>query len=160
MEALEGHSTKWRYDVIGHSGETLNLELVHSSRPPRNEKERFDVLLNMHAHAQFCMSGDHTLEATRQSISALSQATDIDEAFLILLSDANLDRYGIPASHLARCLTDTKNVRCATVFIGSLGNQAAVLSEQMPTGSAYVCMDLEKLPNILQQIFTSVLLTF
>jgi hypothetical protein len=28
---------------------------------PSNDKERLDVLKNMHAHAQFCMSGDHTL---------------------------------------------------------------------------------------------------
>lgn len=111
MEALEGHSTKWRYDVIGHSGETLNLELVSSERPPKDDKQRFEVLLNMHAHSQFCMSGDHTLEATKQSIASLSEATDIDEAFVILLSDANLDRYGIPANHLAQSLAATDNVR-------------------------------------------------
>ena len=159
MEALEGHSSKWRYDIIAHSGETVNLELVNSQRPPQNEKERFDVLLNLHAHSQFCMSGDHTLEATRQSITSLSEATDIDEAFVIVLSDANLERYGIPASHLARALTATDNVRAAAVFVGSLGDQAARLSRQMPAGSAYVCMDLEQLPQILQQIFTSVLLS-
>lgn len=111
MEALEGHSAKWRYDVIGHSGETLNLELVSADRPPKDDKQRFDVLLNMHAHSQFCMSGDHTLEATKQSIAGLSEATDIDEAFVILLSDANLDRYGIPANSLARALSATENVR-------------------------------------------------
>lgn len=111
MEALEGHSTQWRYDVIGHSGETLNLELVSSERPPKDDKQRFDVLLNMHAHSQFCMAGDHTLEATKQSIASLSDATEIDEAFVILLSDANLDRYGIPASHLAQSLAASDNVR-------------------------------------------------
>ena len=159
MEALEGHSSKWKYDVIGHSGETIHLELVNSDRPPQNEKERFEVLLNMHAHSQFCMSGDHTLEATKEAIASLSEATDIDEAFVVVLSDANLERYGIPASHLARALTPTGNVRSAAVFIGTLGDQAARLSQQMPAGSAYVCMNLEKLPQILQQIFTSVLLS-
>lgn len=112
MEALEGHSSRWRYDVIGHSGETLNLELVSADRPPADEKQRLDVLLNMHAHAQFCMSGDHTLEAVKQSIASLSEKNDvIDEAFVIVLSDANLDRYGIPAHHLVRALTATENVR-------------------------------------------------
>lgn len=49
--------------------------------------------------------------------------------------------------------------RSAAVFIGSLGDQAARLSQKMPAGSAYVCMDLEKLPQILQQIFLSVLMS-
>lgn len=111
MEALEGHSERWRYDIIGHSGETLKLDLVNAQQPPKDEKQRLDVLLNMHAHAQFCMSGDHTLEAVKQSITALDEADDIDEAFVILLSDANLDRYGIPAHYLVKALTATENVR-------------------------------------------------
>ena len=111
MEALEGHSEKWRYDIVGHSGETLNLELVNVARPPKDDKQRFEVLLNMHAHSQFCMAGDHTLEASKQSIASLSESTDLDEAFVILLSDANLDRYGIPAVHLAQSLAATDNVR-------------------------------------------------
>jgi len=159
MEALEGHSSQWRYDIIGHSGETPDLELVNSARPPKDEKQRMDVLLNMHAHSQFCMSGDHTLEATRQSISTLNDLPDIDEAFVIVLSDANLERYGIPASDLAESLTSTENVRASVVFIGSLGDQAVRLSHRLPAGSSYVCMDLEKLPQILQQVFTSVLMS-
>lgn len=111
MEALEGYSAQWRYDVIGHSGETFNLELVKYDRPPTNIKQRFEVLLNMHAHSQFCLAGDNTLEATRKSIADLSRAEDIDEAFVILLSDANLSRYGIPASHLTRALASTESVR-------------------------------------------------
>jgi len=159
MEALEGHSSQWRYDIIGHSGETAELELVNSARPPKDEKQRMDVLLNMHAHSQFCMSGDHTLEATRQSISSLNDLPDIDEAFVIVLSDANLERYGIPASHLAESLMSTDNVRASIVFIGSLGDQAVRLSQRLPAGSSYVCMDLEKLPLILQQVFTAVLMS-
>ena len=111
IEALEGHSEKWRYDVVGHSGETLNLELVHVDRPPKDDKQRFEVLLNMHAHSLFCVAVDHTLEALKQSIASLSEATDIDEAFVILLSDANLDRYGVPAVHLAQVLAATDNAR-------------------------------------------------
>ncbi|KZS02744.1 Uncharacterized protein APZ42_000089, partial [Daphnia magna] len=47
----------------------------------------------------------------------------------------------------------------AVVFIGSLGDQANRISQKLPAGSSYVCMDLEKLPQILQQVFTSVLLS-
>lgn len=111
MEALDGHADRWRFDVVGHSGETFNLELVNAVRPPKDDKQRLEVLLNMHAHSQFCLSGDQTLEAARHSISKLSESSDIDEAFVILLSDANLDRYGIPASELAKALEGADNVR-------------------------------------------------
>ena len=49
------------YDIIGHSGEDNNLPFTRLNQPPSNDRERLDVLKNMHAHAQFCMSGDHTL---------------------------------------------------------------------------------------------------
>ncbi|KZS03496.1 Protein C12.2 [Daphnia magna] len=122
MEALDGHSEKWRYDIVGHSGETLNLQLVSADRPPKDDKQRFDVLLNMHAHSQFCMAGDHTLEASKQSVASLSEATDIDEAFVILLSDANLDRYGIPA--VQSCRSAYKYVFVATRGKDSFGRHA------------------------------------
>jgi hypothetical protein len=38
------------------------------------------------------MSGDYTLEAIEHSIRKLSQEQDVDEKFIIALSDANLDR--------------------------------------------------------------------
>ena len=50
----------------GHSGEESDLPLVKIGNEPKNEKERLHILRNMHAHAQFCMSGDHTLSATVQ----------------------------------------------------------------------------------------------
>ena len=44
---------------------------------------------------QFCMSGDHTLAGTARAIAELGRAIDDhDESFVIVLSDANFDRYG------------------------------------------------------------------
>lgn len=77
----------------------------------------------MHAHSQFCWSGDHTLEATQWAVNSLAEE-DCDEAILVLLSDANLQRYGIPPSKLAEALTMKQNVSSYAVFIGSLGDQA------------------------------------
>lgn len=77
----------------------------------------------MHAHAQFCMSGDHTLEGTRASILQLSPE-EADERFVVVLSDANLERYGIPPERFARVLTSDPQVNAFAVFIGSLGDQA------------------------------------
>lgn len=72
----------------------------------------------MHAHSQFCMSGDYTLEATD-----LAQE-EADEHFLVVLSDANLERYGIRPERLANVLTSDPQVSAFVIFIGSLGDQA------------------------------------
>ena len=41
-----------------------------------------------------------------------------------MLSDANLDRYGIAPSRLANILTMNDDVNSYVIFIGSLGDQA------------------------------------
>ncbi len=72
MEALDGYTDKVKYDIVGHSGEESEIPFVRASRgPPANEKERLEVLRTMHAHSQFCMSGDHTLPATVTAIADL-----------------------------------------------------------------------------------------
>lgn len=77
----------------------------------------------MHAHSQYCWSGDNTLEATRLAVDSLAEE-DCDEAIVVILSDANLSRYGIPASELGKALTAHPSVSAYAVFIGSLGDQA------------------------------------
>jgi len=77
----------------------------------------------MHAHAQFCMAGDNTLRATSAAVSALAEE-DCDEAIVVILSDANLERYRIPPKRFAAALTDNAKVNAYAIFIGSLGDQA------------------------------------
>lgn len=77
----------------------------------------------MHAHSQFCMSGDYTLEAIEDAVKSLSKE-DCDEAFVVVLSDANLARYAIPPAELGRSLCLDSKVESFAVFIGSLGNEA------------------------------------
>lgn len=77
----------------------------------------------MHAHSQFCMSGDYTLEATDVGIRELAQE-EADEHFVVVLSDANLERYGIRPELFARVLTSDPQVNAFAIFIGSLGDQA------------------------------------
>lgn len=77
----------------------------------------------MHAHSQFCYAGDNTLEATQLAIQSITNA-DCDEAIVVVLSDANLQRYGIPPSELSKILTSSEKVNAYVVFIGSLGDQA------------------------------------
>ena len=157
MEAFEGFETKFKFDVHGHSGEEYAVPFVESDSIPSNNKERLDVLKTMQAHSQFCLSGDHTLEAAMSAVKQVA-AEEADERFVILLSDANLERYGIRPSELAKALTAESSVNTYAIFIGSLGDQADRLTKSLPAGHSFVCLDLKKIPQILQQIFTSAML--
>lgn len=44
MEAFEGFDDKIQYDIIGHSGDTDKIEFVKRKQPPKNNKERLDIL--------------------------------------------------------------------------------------------------------------------
>jgi hypothetical protein len=159
MEALEGYSDKIKYDIVGHSGEEKAIPISTLGKEAKNEKERLDMLRLMHAHSQFCMSGDHTLPATVTAISELAKQVDEhDESFVIVLSDANFDRYGISPRAFAKILNKNDQVAAFAIFIGSLGDQAERLAKSLPPGKAFVCMDTKKIPEILKTIFTSTML--
>ncbi|XP_077339308.1 von Willebrand factor A domain-containing protein 8 [Lithobates pipiens] len=158
MEAFENYEHKFKYDVSGHSGDSYNIEFMRSEKIPKNNKQRLDILKTMHAHSQFCMSGDYTLEATEHAIREIAKE-EADEYFVIVLSDANLERYGIPPARFAQALTINPQVNAFAIFIGSLGDQAERLQRTLPAGRSFVAMDTKQIPQILQQIFTSTLLT-
>lgn len=77
----------------------------------------------MHAHSQFCWSGDNTLQSTEWAVTNLAEE-DCDEAILIVLSDANLQRYGISPLKLSETLCLKPSVSAYAIFLGSLGDQA------------------------------------
>uniref|UniRef100_A0A4W6D8P9 von Willebrand factor A domain-containing protein 8 n=1 Tax=Lates calcarifer TaxID=8187 RepID=A0A4W6D8P9_LATCA len=158
MEALENYEHKFKYDIVGHSGDGYDIELVRADKVPKNNKQRLKVLKTMHAHAQFCMSGDYTLEGTETSIKELARE-EADEHFVVVLSDANLERYGIRPEHFAHVLTSDPQVNAFAIFIGSLGDQAERLQKTLPAGRSFVAMDTKQIPQILQQIFTSTMLS-
>ncbi|XP_053732319.1 von Willebrand factor A domain-containing protein 8 [Synchiropus splendidus] len=158
MEALENYEHKFKYDIMGHSGDGFDIELVRADKVPKNDKQRLKVLKTMHAHSQFCMSGDFTLEGTEHSIKELGRE-EADEHFVVVLSDANLERYGIRPEHFAQVLTSDPQVHAFAIFIGSLGDQAERLQKTLPAGRSFVAMDTKQIPQILQQIFTSTMLS-
>uniref|UniRef100_A0A7N6B8M4 von Willebrand factor A domain-containing protein 8 n=1 Tax=Anabas testudineus TaxID=64144 RepID=A0A7N6B8M4_ANATE len=158
MEALENYEHKFKYDIVGHSGDGYDIDLVKADKVPKNNKERLKVLKTMHAHSQFCMSGDYTLEGTDASIKELARE-EADEHFVVVLSDANLERYGIPPERFAQVLTSDLQVNAFAIFIGSLGDQAERLQKTLPAGRSFVAMDTKQIPQILQQIFTSTMLS-
>uniref|UniRef100_A0A7M4DXF6 von Willebrand factor A domain-containing protein 8 n=1 Tax=Crocodylus porosus TaxID=8502 RepID=A0A7M4DXF6_CROPO len=158
MEAFENYEHKFKYDIVGHSGDGFNIALVGSDKVPKNNKQRLEILKIMHAHAQFCMSGDHTLEGTEHAVREIAKE-DADECFVIVLSDANLERYGIPPARLAQALTINPQVNAFAIFIGSLGDQADRLQRTLPAGRSFIAMDTKQIPQIMQQIFTSTMLS-
>uniref|UniRef100_A0A452ENS0 von Willebrand factor A domain-containing protein 8 n=1 Tax=Capra hircus TaxID=9925 RepID=A0A452ENS0_CAPHI len=147
-----------QYDIAGHSGDGYNIGLVPINKVPKDNKQRLEILKTMHAHAQFCMSGDHTLEGTEHAIKEIAKE-EADEYFVIVLSDANLSRYGIHPAKFAQILTSNPQVNAFAIFIGSLGDQAARLQRTLPAGRSFVAMDTKDIPQILQQIFTSTMLS-
>nr|XP_034959302.1 von Willebrand factor A domain-containing protein 8 isoform X1 [Zootoca vivipara] len=158
MEAFENYEQKFKYDITGHSGDGFNIAVVQNDNVPKNNKQRLEILKIMHAHAQFCMSGDHTLEGTEHAIREIAKE-EADEYFVIVLSDANLERYGIPPARFAQALTISPKVNAFAIFIGSLGDQADRLQRTLPAGRSFIAMDTKDIPQILQQIFTSTMLS-
>lgn len=124
MEAFEGFEQRVRYDVVGHSGEAEVIRFVKAGSAPANAKERLDVIKMMHAHSQFCWSGDNTLSATRQAVDELARE-ESDESIVIVLSDANLSRYGIRPQRLVDALVAQEpKVQAYSIFIGSIDDEA------------------------------------
>ncbi|XP_015436768.1 PREDICTED: von Willebrand factor A domain-containing protein 8 [Dufourea novaeangliae] len=158
MEAFSGYEGKFQYDIVGHSGDDYDIVFVKHTQPPTDNKRRLEIIKTMYAHSQFCISGDNTLEATQYSIASLAKE-DSDEAIVVVLSDANLERYGIRPESFAKVLMSNPDVNAFAIFIGSLGDQATRLMTKMPLGRAFVCMDLKEIPRILQQIFAVSLLS-
>ena len=45
VDSKFGVMPSWlQYDIIGHSGEGYKFDIVKSDKPPKNNKERLDVL--------------------------------------------------------------------------------------------------------------------
>jgi hypothetical protein len=170
---------KYEYEIVGHSGEDHELPLVMAGKPPKTDKERLAVLRCIEAHAQYCMSGDTTLQATKAAVARLSpegggggdgsggsgggglahRGAEADERFVFVFSDANLRRYGIPPAALGKALKADPAVNAYALFIASLGKEADELKQAMPPGRAFTVMDLAALPATFQAIFANAALS-
>ncbi|CAF1250925.1 unnamed protein product [Adineta steineri] len=157
LESLAGFEHKFVYDIVGHSGDEHSIELVRKNQPPKNNKERLKLLKLMYTHTMFCSSGDNTFSALKTAIDALQAEPDdtVDERFVIVISDANFDRYGLSPKVFGKMLQSNENVQCFAMFIGSLGQQASLLQQNLPSGKGFVCLETNQIPKVLKTIFTS-----
>ncbi|CAF0785254.1 unnamed protein product [Adineta ricciae] len=157
LESLAGFEHKFVYDIIGHSGDEYAIELVRKNQAPKNNKERLKLLKLMYTHTMFCSSGDNTFPALKKAIEDLQAEPDdtVDERFVIVISDANFDRYGLSPKIFGKMLQSNENVQCFAMFIGSLGPQALHLQQNLPSGKGFVCLETNQIPKVLKTIFTS-----
>jgi hypothetical protein len=152
MEAFHGlDQKKFSYSVVGHSGDGAEIKLIEWNKPPKNRAEKLKVLQRMYAHSQYCSSGDHTLEAIHSAINDVT-AVEGDDYFVLIISDANLSRYGISAQSIGQALSKDVRVNAAIIFLASLLDEANRLIKQLPVGKAFFLQDSAVLPNLFKAI--------
>jgi MoxR-like ATPase len=154
MESLKGFEHKYSYSIVGHSGDSPEIDFVDYGKPPKNKKERLDILDKMTAHSAHCSSGDYTVKATELAIRNVTKE-DGDEYFVFVFSDANLGRYGIKPSAIKEELLRDRRVGAYILFIASAGDDAHKIRTELPLGKAHVCLDTASLPVTFKQIFAS-----
>jgi len=108
----------------------------------------------MLAHSQYCTSGDNTVQAVKKSIKRVVEE-DGDDYFVFVVSDANLDRYGIHPKVLGHELLADKRVKANVIFIASFADEAQRILENMPHDKGHVCLNTSDLPTLFKKIFTS-----
>lgn len=153
------------YAIVGHNGASGAIPLVpfsndhHHSKnaPPTNQKEQFDVLRQMHLHAQFCPAGDHTVEALDSGMAMMMHSfpSELDEKHVFLVSDANLRRYDIKSQDLQRPLDRFPDIRARVIFLATLGSEAHEIVSQLRPGEGHVCLETQDLPLVFQKILRS-----
>ena len=157
MEAFEGFEVRFDYAIVGHSGDAASIPFVEFGAPPKNRKDRLNILQRMLAHSQYCMSGDHTLEATAEAIEKVADPAngEADEMLAFVISDANLRRYGIAPEELGEVLVADRRVKAHAIFIATMGDEAERILHALPPGRGFVCLDSAALPSTLKEIFST-----
>jgi len=145
------------YELRGHTGDDASIVLVNWNEPPKTDKDRYAVIQSMQAYAQYCDSGDTTLEAVRCAVDSIleqgSSSSSGEDRLVLAFSDANLDRYGITSKQLTESVVYRKADKVSTYlfFIASFGDQARKLVDGIPPGHAAVITELHRLPFIIKE---------
>jgi len=153
MEALAGFESKFDYCIVGHSGMSTKFPLVSFSKPPRNRKERLQVIRKLVAHAQYCSAGDSTEASTYRAIRSLRRK-DADERFLFVFSDANLENYGFDTKEFSRQIHKHASVETHLIFLSSGGEAAEKYAQDLPRRS-HLCYNSSELANVFSSIFAA-----
>jgi hypothetical protein len=95
------------------------------------------------------------------------------ERYAFLVSDANLQRYGIQPQMLAKYMQDddggggggggsggaatvdsSSALRTYAIFLASIGGEADRIKAALPRGRGFTCFDTSGLPGLFRTIFT------
>lgn len=153
FESFAGFEEKYDYRMVGHSGTGPEAErLVEWSKPPRTDKERLEIAKTMEAHAQFCYPGDHTLEATMRAIMEIG-SQEADERLVLVVSDADLQRYNIDVRQWNQILHRDPSVKGYVILISNNVDEAERIKATLAPGRAHICAETTSLAITFKQIF-------
>ncbi|SCZ96734.1 BZ3500_MvSof-1268-A1-R1_Chr4-1g06667 [Microbotryum saponariae] len=156
MEAFAriSRKEKYRIDLIGHSGEEVSIPLVPIDTFPAHAGERYKVIQKMALIPQFCWAGDNTVPCIEESVQAVAES-DSDDYFCIVITDANLHRYGITPEDLKRAMTSNSKVKVSLVAIGE-GAESEWLPKVLP-GRCHAVKETADIATTLRSILGSML---
>ena len=106
-----------------------------------NEKMMMQLLEEMIAHSQFCWSGDNTLPAPEIAIDRVASLAEEDEnveRLVIVITDANFNRYRISSDEVSRTMRKLPHVNTHMVMIAGLRDEAEEFARELPVGKAHV----------------------
>ena len=110
----------------------------------------------MYWNALYCGSGDNTLASMQLAIQEITKG-DANDYFVFVLSDANLNSYGISGEVLTRLMIADPKVNVFTIFIAGESN-AHEFAKSLPLGHGFCILDTSKMPKIFKEIFSSSIL--
>ena len=102
----------------------------------------------------FCNKANSSLDALREGVKKVVEEEG-DDYFVLLVSDANLSRYGVDPAEFGLELSRNPEVNAFALFIASFDNEAESMKSKMPLGKAYVTFDTSQMPSVFRQIFAS-----
>ncbi|EPQ51988.1 hypothetical protein GLOTRDRAFT_132574 [Gloeophyllum trabeum ATCC 11539] len=108
---------KYVWDMYGHSGDSPDIPLVESDKPPTEMHERWKVVEKMNLTTQYAFAGDYTVEAIEKAVLQVGKY-DADDWFVIAITDANFERYGIKPEDLKKAMNRNPKVHAALICIG------------------------------------------
>jgi hypothetical protein len=156
MEAFQGLEHKYEYGIVGHSGASAWLPFIEMGKPPANRMQRLRVIRAMIDHSSSCISGDHTLAAGIRAVHEVA-IEEADDYFVFLVSDANLEGYGVSPESLSKALTADSAVNAFVMFVAEEAT-ARQMQRSMPPGRAHLVLDTSTMPLLFKNIFSTALL--
>jgi len=143
MEGLRDDK-RFRFHIVGHNGSSAKIPLVNPDTK-LDEATELRVLEGMVANTQYTYAGDNTVEAIEMAVKEATRGE-----LIIIISDANLERYDINVDDLAPL--QAHDVHAHLIFIGSLGDEANELASSIPNERAQICFQSSDLPLIIKKI--------